>query len=147
MSAPQAPTSAGRPKGVLPPFAAILLAFALFAGLVAWILHVAGPVEDVEAKRAAERLEFLHKSRARDAEALNSYGPADPASGLARIPANRAAELAVDRLKAKPVRPADLIPPPPPAAPTNAPAAVSAPAPAAPAKAPAAAPAAKPPKA
>ena len=112
-----------RAAGTLLSVVLILLAFTLFSAIVAWILHLSGTVEDVEAKRAIERVEFLHKVRSRDAAALNSYGLTDPASGLARIPVPRAAELVVDRLKAKPILPADLIPPPPPA---------TAPAPAAP---------------
>lgn len=117
MSETFAPSPHDRSPGGFLPVVLILLTFALFSTVVAWILHLAGPVEDVEAKRAVERVEFLHKVRSRDTEALNSYGLADPATGLTRIPIQRAAELAVDRLKAKPVRPADLIPPLPAVAP------------------------------
>ncbi|MCC7518473.1 MAG: hypothetical protein IT578_04730 [Verrucomicrobiae bacterium] len=113
----------------------IVVTFALFSTIVFAILHFAGPVEDVETKRAAERFAFLHKVRSRDAEALNSYSPADPATGRIRIPVNRAAELAVERLAAKPIRAADLVAPPASSLPaTNAPA-------------PAADPSAQPPKA
>lgn len=128
-ASPRTPRSTGSLFSVV----VILAGFAFFAAAVAWILHLAGLVEDVEAKRAIERVEFLHKVRSRDTEALGSYGWADQAAGLARIPVRRAEELSVDRLRAKPIRAADLIPPPPPppAAPVAAPPTAPAPAPAA----------------
>lgn len=117
-----APVSASRPSCASPWAIGILLVFTLFTVALVAIRFYAGPVEDVEAKRAGERAAFLHKVRSRDAALLTSYGETNAASPLARIPVNLAAKMAIDRLQAKPVREADRIEPPPPPVPAAAPA-------------------------
>jgi len=112
-----APVSAPSAKCASPWAIGILLVFTLFTVALVTIRYVAGPVEDVEAKRAGERAAFLHKVRSRDAALLTSYGETNATAPLARIPVNLAARIAVGRLHAKPVREADRIEPTPPPAP------------------------------
>ncbi len=86
-----------------------LAGFLLFSLMVFYMYRLSGPVEDPEVKRGAERLEFLRNVKARDAEALETYGWMDPVKRVVRIPIERAMQLAVDRLRAKRLRSADLI--------------------------------------
>ncbi len=86
-----------------------LAGFLLFSLMVFYMYRLSGPVEDPEVKRVAERLEFLRNVKARDAEALGTYGWVDPSKRAVRIPIERAMQLVVDRLRAKPLRSADLI--------------------------------------
>ncbi len=91
---------------------AILALFLLFSLIVVGVLRLVGPVEDYDARREGERIDLLKKVRRRDALILNSYGWVDPKAHTVRIPIDQAMRLAVERLRAKPIRPADLVAPP-----------------------------------
>ena len=62
-----------------------------------------------DAERAKDRMKKLETHRAQDTLALENYGLADPQKKIAKIPIEKAMELTVERLKNKPVRPADPI--------------------------------------
>lgn len=90
-----------------------LLGFALFAGLILYILNQAGLKPDLalEEQRARERAAALSEARARDAERLSQTAWVDQATGVARIPIDRAMEIEVRALRRKPIQPGPLIQP------------------------------------
>ncbi|MCC6355920.1 MAG: hypothetical protein IT577_18690 [Verrucomicrobiae bacterium] len=113
----------------LPGLAAIAAGFLIFGLATLWLRNQPAGRTDLETDRARERTQRLAKLRESDAKALAEYGWVDRAAGIVGLPLERAIELALPQLKAKPVRQGPLIPPP---AATNAPPAATAPAPAPP---------------
>lgn len=78
--------------------------------------------EDLNAKRAAERAKALAELNAQNEEALSTYGWADQAKGLVRLPIRRAMDLTVKQWQEPAAARSNLIsrvekasvPPPPP---------------------------------
>lgn len=102
----------------LPGLAAIIVGFLLFGAATLWLRHQPAARTDVETDRARERAERLAKLHESDAKALSEYTWVDRDAGVVGLPLDRAIELALPRLKNKPVRQGPPIPPP---ADTNAP--------------------------
>jgi hypothetical protein len=113
--------------------AAIIVGFLLFGAATLWLRHQPAARTDLETDRARERAERLAKLHESDAKALSEYTWVDRDAGVVGLPLDRAIELALPRLKNKPVRQGPPIPPPadtnaPPADATSAPPAAPAPA-------------------
>lgn len=121
---------------------AIVAGFLIFGAATLWLRNQPAGRTDIETDRALQRAERLAKLREGDSKALAEYSWVDRGAGVVGLPLERAIELALPTLKAKPVRQGPLIPPPaatnaPPAGATNAPPAAPA-APAVPAPLPSA---------
>lgn len=102
-------TAPDHPKSSLLAIAAILALFLFFGGIIYWVIQTAAEPESDDAKRGRERLEKRQALDAKSRALLDHYGWVDKPKGIVHIPIQRAMELAVDRLKNKPVRPAGLI--------------------------------------
>lgn len=98
--------------------AAVAAALLIFAIAALWLRQNPAGRTDLETDRAKERLERLAKLRESETKALGEYTWIDRGAGVVGLPIERAIELELPRLSAKPIRPGPLIPPP---APTNAP--------------------------
>ena len=108
------------------PFSAwlgVVLLFVLFGALVLAIIGPSPRTDDYETKRAKAREEKLKTLREEDAKALTSYGWIDKNKGVARIPIERAMELALTELAQKSPVPAYPIATPAPAVAAPSPAA------------------------
>jgi hypothetical protein len=101
---------------------ATLIGFALFAGLVLFILHLADAHESNDAQRALERANILSELNATAHQELTQPAWIEKDKGTVRLPIARAMELSVEELRAKPVRattekanpqPSSIVPPVP----------------------------------
>jgi hypothetical protein len=117
------------------PFSAwlgVVLLFVLFGVIVLVVVGPSPRTDDYEIKRAKAREEKLKTLREEDAKALTTYGWIDKTKGVARIPIDRAMELALTELAQKSPAPAYPISTPPPApAAASPPSAKASPSPAA----------------
>src|SRR6267378_3644166 len=94
------------------PFSAwlgVVLLFALFGVIVLAIIGPSPRGDTYEQKRAKAREEKLKTAREEDAKALTTYAWIDKNKGTARIPIDRAMELAVTELAQKKPAPAGPI--------------------------------------
>ncbi len=73
---------------------AILGSFCIMAGLV-WVMYYYTRPEDLVAKRAAERRQFLREVKDAEATLISTYAWQDQAKGIVRVPVQRALELVV----------------------------------------------------
>ena len=87
---------------------AVLGTFLLMYGMVKVVIRYTKPQETREA-RAAERRKNLADLRAANAETLSSYAWVDQVKGIARLPIDRALELAEQKWKNPAEARADLI--------------------------------------
>jgi hypothetical protein len=71
---------------------AILGTFCIMAGLVWALYHFTRP-EDLAAKRALERRQFLREVKDAEATLTSTYAWQDQAKGIVRLPVQRALEL------------------------------------------------------
>jgi hypothetical protein len=109
----------------------IVLLFTLFGIIVLAVIGPAPRGSTYEETRAKKRMENLKTVRDEAAKALTTYGWIDKNKGIARIPIDRAMELAVvDLARQKPVPAGPIATPEP-----QAPASPASPAPASPAPA------------
>jgi hypothetical protein len=100
----------------------IVLLFALFGIIVLAVIGPAPRGSTYEETRAKKRMENLKTVRDEAAKALTTYGWIDKNKGIARIPIDRAMELAVAELaqqKPAPAGPIAAPEPQPPAAPAS----------------------------
>ena len=100
----------------------IVLLFALFGIIVLAVIGPAPRGSTYEETRAKKRMENLKTVRDEAAKALTTYGWIDKNKGIARIPIDRAMELAVAELaeqKPAPAGPIATPEPQPPAAPAR----------------------------
>ena len=86
----------------------LLGTFLIMYGMVKVVIRYTKPQETREA-RAAERRKNLADLRAANAEALSSYAWVDQGKGIARLPIDRALELAEQKWKNPAEARADLI--------------------------------------
>ena len=117
------PTQESQPRSMFSTWIGVVLLFAFF-GLLALVVIGASPRGDTyEERRAKARAEKLQAMREQTTKALTSYGWADKAKGVARIPIDHAMKLTVAELAQKKPGPANPI-----ATPAANPAAASSPA-------------------
>src|SRR5688500_6788845 len=95
------------PSGLLTFFAGVVL-LAIFAAIVVFWISARAPKDDIEAKRAAGRIETREKLAQEAQEKLNSDAWVDKTKGLARINLADAIKLTVNDLKQKKVAPSTL---------------------------------------
>jgi len=97
-----APHSTAKSKSIWPMFVGTFVIFALFALAVQWMLRSSDSAAfDEEAIRAKERYDILAKVQEENKNLTTSYGWADQAKGVVRIPLDRAMELTVAKLAAQ----------------------------------------------
>jgi len=91
--------TATRKRNIWPMFAGAFVIFALFAGVVQFLVN-SGDREsfDEEAARAKQRYDILAKVREENKGLTTGYAWADRAKGTVRVPLDRAMELAVAKL-------------------------------------------------
>ncbi len=94
----------------------VVLLFMVFGLIVAVLIGASPRGNDYEAKRAKAREEKLKTTRDDAAKELNSYAWVDKSKGVARIPIDRAMQLALADLSRKKTEPAGPIETPSPAA-------------------------------
>src|SRR6476646_8773468 len=129
------PPAAARPPILFGAWLGVVLLF-LFFGIFVFVLVAATPHgNSYEQKRAEAREKKVNDARNAATQELNSYAWVDKGKGVARIPINRAVQLARRDLASKKAEPAEAIA-------TPAEAAARAASPPAPAVSPAAAPSA-----
>ena len=93
---------AARGKSIWPMFIGAIVLFALFAVFVQWMLATTDRAAfDEDGIRAKERYEILKKVNDESTSLTTTYGWADKAKGLVRIPLDRATDLAVQKLSAQ----------------------------------------------
>jgi len=93
---------AARGKSIWPMFLGAFVLFALFAVFVQWMLATTDRAAfDEDGIRAKERYEILKKVNDESASLTTTYGWADKAKGLVRVPLDRATDLAVQKLSAQ----------------------------------------------
>jgi hypothetical protein len=101
------------------PFSAwlgVVLLFSVFGLIVLAIIGPSPRASTYEQKRAEARMEKLKKLREEDAKSLTTYGWVDKSKGIARIPIERAMELALaDLAQKKPAAAGPIATPAPPA--------------------------------
>jgi hypothetical protein len=99
----------------------VVLLLVLFGVIVLAVIGPAPRGDNYEQKRAKDRAEKLKTLREADAKELTTYGWIDKNKGVVRLPIERAMELTVAELRAKPPLPAYPIATPAVPAPAAAP--------------------------
>ncbi len=100
-----------QPRSTIGTWIGIVLLFAIF-GVFVWVVMGAMPRGDnYEQKRSQARLEKLKTAREEYAKASEGYGWVDKEKGVARIPVQRAKEVALTELAQRKPMPANPIDP------------------------------------
>lgn len=107
-------------RSILVPALAAVVGFAIFAGLVWLMYELSGHFTPADQTRVDERMEILREVQARAGEELLKPAWINREQGVVRLPVERAMELTVQELQAKPVVrkgvaepiPSNILPPP-----------------------------------
>jgi hypothetical protein len=116
MSTHDTDSSAPKPLGILGQprqIVLILLGMILVTAASFLIVRTFNKPADVADKVVSDRLTKLAARREADAKQLGGYAWIDKNAGSVQLPIDRAMELTLDELKAKPVRKTEAAPTPP----------------------------------
>ena len=106
MTDPESLRQAVQSRAPLSTWLGVVLLLVLFGVIVLAVIGPAPRGDDYEQKRAKDRAEKLKTLREADAKELTTYGWIDKNKGVVRLPIERAMELTVAELRAKPPVPA-----------------------------------------